>query len=124
MTPIDLTESEFLTEEANNFAGLAEGSYYLGDGRILEIDAKGVITFYRNGRVHRDGGPAYINPGKTVQWRKHGMLHREDGPAHKWDDGKIEFWLFNRRFFSRKEWKRAVDRLRSNFAEWSVSPAE
>lgn len=32
------------------------------------------------GRLHRDGGPAYLENGSEA-WYQHGKLHREDGPA-------------------------------------------
>ena len=62
-------------------------------------------TYWRNGEIHRDGGPASImhHPNgrlAAVAWYRHGKPHRElaEGPAlTHWDaDGNIirnEFWL-------------------------------
>ena len=123
MIPIDLTEAELVTAESSNFSTIPPGRYYAKNDQVLEVDERGSVVFYKDGKMHRDEGPACISPGRFQQWRKNGMLHREDGPAFKWGDGKIEFWLFNRRFFSRKEWKRAVSRLRL-LGGISLSPAE
>ena len=35
-----------------------------------------------NGRVHREGGPAEIEPSGAQIWQRHGKWHREDGPAY------------------------------------------
>jgi hypothetical protein len=53
--------------------------------------------YYRNGKLHRDDGPAVIKPDGTQEWYKEGKLHRDDGPAviytsniSNWNkDGKI-----------------------------------
>lgn len=36
--------------------------------------------YYRNGKLHRDDGPAVIKPDGTQEWYKEGKLYREDGP--------------------------------------------
>lgn len=79
------------------------------------IQSNGTKKWYKNGKLHREGGPAiehldgenhwYIN-GKlhrmdgpacnyhdNKQWRKDGHLHREDGPAIEWLNGHKEWWL-------------------------------
>lgn len=113
MTAIELTTAELEYSEKSSFRNLPQGEYKINDRERLMVGISGMVTFYLDGDVHREKGPACIFPGRASQWRKHGMLHRETGPAFVWVDGKIEFWLNNHRFWSRKEWKRAMDKLRS-----------
>jgi hypothetical protein len=50
--------------------------------------ANGRQAWYRNGVLHRDDGPAVIDPDGTQFWYRNGRLHREDGPAVIWPDGQ------------------------------------
>ncbi len=36
--------------------------------------------WYQYGKLHRDGGPAFINKSDQF-WYQHGLYHRDDGPA-------------------------------------------
>lgn len=36
--------------------------------------------YYRNGKLHRDDGPAVIKPDGTQEWYKEGKLYRKDRP--------------------------------------------
>ncbi len=38
-------------------------------------------VWYKNGRMHRDDGPAFVIDEKNCEWWVNGQLHREDGPA-------------------------------------------
>jgi hypothetical protein len=53
----------------------------------------GATSWYSNGKLHREDGPAeeWINGDKF--WFKNGKLHREDGPAKKYVCGRKEWWL-------------------------------
>ena len=61
------------------------------DGPAIEWH-NGREEWFFNGRLHREGGPAYIAEWYS-QWYKHGELHREDGPAVTYDDG-TEHWYW------------------------------
>lgn len=50
--------------------------------------------YYRNGKLHRDDGPAVIKPDGTQEWYKEGKLHRDDGPAVIYTFGE-EQWYNN-----------------------------
>ncbi len=53
----------------------------------------GTIRHYKDGRKHREDGPAVIYPDGDWMWYKEGYLHREDGPAfylHK--DGEYRWY--------------------------------
>ena len=50
------------------------------------------IEWYRNGKLHRDDGPAVERANGDKVWYRNGQLHREDGPAIEWADGFKEWY--------------------------------
>ena len=44
-------------------------------------------------KYHRVGGPAIIHPNGQKEWLQNGELHREDGPAYISPNGTKEWWL-------------------------------
>lgn len=44
------------------------------------IHDNGIIEYFKNGKLHRKNGPAYIN-GDFQVWYKNGKRHRKSGPA-------------------------------------------
>ena len=52
-------------------------------------------TYWRDHEhnLHRDGAPAFIDPGYRELWYQHGYLHREDGPAVVYADGDFK-WFY------------------------------
>ena len=67
----------------------------------LEIECKdfrridGTIRWYKNGRLHREDGPAieYHDGGCGSEWFLNGKRHREDGPAIIWPSG--QYWYLD-----------------------------
>ena len=60
----------------------------------LKVDQYGNKSWYKNGKYHREDGPAceYANGDKF--WYKSGKQHREDGPAVELNNGTyFEYWL-------------------------------
>lgn len=49
-------------------------------------------AWYRNNRLHRDGGPALILVDGYQAYYKDGLLHRDDGPAVILANGQTEEW--------------------------------
>jgi hypothetical protein len=49
--------------------------------------------WYRNGVLHREDGPALIDPRYYTVWYLNGQYHREGGPAIEWTDGHKEWFL-------------------------------
>ena len=49
-------------------------------------------TWYRNGKLHRDDGPAVESANGTKAWYKYGRRHRSNGPAIIHPDGYKEWW--------------------------------
>jgi len=59
---------------------------------IRTVDQSGTIIYTKDGKYHREDGPARIYANGTQIWYKNGKLHRKDGPAVIWDDG-IQCWF-------------------------------
>lgn len=73
-------------------------SYYLNgllhreDGPAREFDSGDTLWFLFD-KLHRIDGPAVEWADGTKRWYVNGKLHREDGPAVEYPDGR-EFWWF------------------------------
>jgi hypothetical protein len=52
------------------------------DGMITRPD--GTRWWYRDGKLHREDGPAIEWADCYRAWYRDGKLHREDGPAIEW----------------------------------------
>ena len=49
---------------------------------MLTIErCKDRISYYTDGALHRDDGPAIEHRSGIVMWYRHGVRHRADGPA-------------------------------------------
>jgi len=82
----------------------------------FDIDAEGNKYWYKNEKIHKDGGPAieYANGNQAwyqegklhrldgtaivclsgvERWYKDGKLHRENAPAIIFADGSKEWWI-------------------------------
>ncbi|MEZ0224982.1 MAG: hypothetical protein ACAH83_10540 [Alphaproteobacteria bacterium] len=56
----------------------------------------GTREWWRDGKRHRDGGPAIEWFDGTKVWFQHGKLHREDGPAYEGRESKDnQYHLFD-----------------------------
>ena len=56
----------------------------------------GGLSWYYNGNLHRDNGPA-VKTNYSIDYYKHGKLHRLDGPAKRFITGE-EYWIDGRRY--------------------------
>ena len=50
--------------------------------------------WYREGKYHREDGPAIERSDGTKYWYKEDKFHREDGPAIEYADG-TKHWYYN-----------------------------
>ena len=57
-----------------------DGKLHRDDGPA-KIYVSGSKEWYKNGKLHRDNGPAYISFSGKKEWYKNGKLHRDDGPS-------------------------------------------
>lgn len=69
------------------------GKFHRDDGPAV-IAPEGTKKWYQNGRLHRDDGPAVIHYNGTKEWYQNGRLHRDDGPAVINADG-TNYWFKN-----------------------------
>ncbi len=71
------------------------GKLHRNDGPAM-IEPNGAQRWYQHGELHRDGGPAWIWLDGTQVWCQHGQPHRDDGPAWTSRDGKQEWYQYGR----------------------------
>lgn len=53
----------------------------------------GTKYWFKEGKLHREDGPAKEFANGTKEWWLNGRIHREDGPAAEFPDGSKEFWI-------------------------------
>ena len=66
--------------------------------------SSGVKSWWLNGKLHREGGPAVEHVNGSKSWFLNGKRHREDGPAIEYADGD-KAWYLNDINLTEKEWK-------------------
>ena len=49
-------------------------------------------VWYKDGKIHREDGPAIEYSNGTKGWSKNGQLHRGNGPAVEYSDGDKEWY--------------------------------
>jgi hypothetical protein len=90
---------EFISNIENTFIDYVITSknheYQFKNGKLSFIKGKnGTKIWYRNGKRHREDGPAFEGADGTKKWYINDKLHREDGPAVITSDGSKE-WRIN-----------------------------
>ena len=69
-----------------------DGRFHREDGPAIEY-ADGTKEWCKNGKLHREDGPAIERYDGTKAWYRNGRLHRNDGPAVEFPDGSKEWWI-------------------------------
>jgi len=67
----------------------------------------------KNGKLHREDGPAIEWADGTKQWRINGLLHREDGPAWERSDGTKRWFIIDHEF-SKECYDEIMGKLQEN----------
>jgi hypothetical protein len=67
--------------------------HFARDGEVFKTVCEFGTYWFRNGKLHREDGPARDNVDGRKEWHRNGKLHREDGPAVEMADGEKEWWL-------------------------------
>lgn len=86
-------------------------SWYL-NGKLHRENGPAIILknggefWWFNGKRHRIGAPAIENVSGYKAWYIHDALHREDGPAVEHPNGDREWWLHGE--WMRSEFKKRV----------------
>ena len=79
------------------------------DGKLHREDGPAVIytdgaqVWYKDGKRHREGGPAVIDTNGDQVWYVNDRFHREDGPAVIKADGSTN-WCIDDVEYSFTEW--------------------
>ena len=60
----------------------------------VKVAANGDKSWFLNGKLHCEHGPAIEWADGDKSWYLNGELHREDGPAIEWPDG-TKAWFLN-----------------------------
>ena len=72
--------------------------------------ANGDKSWYLNGKLHREDGPAIERANGDKSWYLNGKLHREDGPAVEWANG-YKSWYLNGEEVTEEEHKRLTSKV-------------
>ena len=67
------------------------------------IDSYNDIAWYKDGKRHRDDGPAIECANGNKEWLKNGKMHREDGPSWECANGD-KLWYLNDKQYAEQEW--------------------
>jgi asparagine N-glycosylation enzyme membrane subunit Stt3 len=87
----------------NSTTWFINGKLHREDGPAIE-GSDGYKAWYINDNWHREDGPAIEHSNGSKYWYINGKLHREDGPAIEHSDGTKEWYITSRRWSSSKEW--------------------
>jgi hypothetical protein len=75
-----------VVDSDGNQCWFRDGKKHRDDGPA-EIWADGSQLWFRDGKLHRDDGPTIIRPDGTQVWYRNDQPHRDDGPAVIRPDG-------------------------------------
>ena len=73
--------------------------------------SSGEKRWFKEGKYHREDGPAIEYANGDKEWYKEGKLHREEGPACEYYDGTKKYWLKDVYYSSEKGFKQALAKL-------------
>ena len=79
-------------DKYGNIRWYKDGKYHREDGPAI-IEKDGSKAWYLNGNLNREDGPAIELASGSKYWYLDGKLHREDSPAIEYASGKKEWWV-------------------------------
>ena len=82
-----------MVKEFNGYAWYRNGKLHREDGPARELYS-GTKMWYQNGERHRENGPAYEGINGDQSWYINDVIHRLDGPASIYSNGS-KYWLQN-----------------------------
>ena len=74
----------------------------LRNGKYREHET---FKWYKDGKLHREDGPAVIWDSGHKEWYQNGVLHREDGPAFEGKNGG-QAWFLKGVQYTEEEFKK------------------
>jgi hypothetical protein len=90
---IKINNEEYLIIKDGHRYYYKEGKYHRENGPAIET-ANGDKYWYKNGELHREDGPAMETARGTKSWYYEGKSHRLDGPSTEYYNGGKE-WCLN-----------------------------
>ena len=75
----------------------------------VKVNNYGEKSWWLNGKLHREDGPAYERSDGSKAWYLNGKRHREDGPAVEFADGDNS-WYLNGEWVTEEEHKRLTSK--------------
>ena len=82
----------------------------------VKVWGNGSESWYLNGKLHREDGPAREYASGDKFWYLNGKLHREDGPAVEYASGS-KSWYLNGKLHREEERKRIAYSLYATLGE-------
>ncbi len=76
---------KFWSEVPKNFTGI--------------VECENSKCWFKEGKFHREDGPAREFYDGINLWYKDGNVHREDGPAKEWPSGYKEWYLKDQYYY-------------------------
>jgi hypothetical protein len=76
----------------------------------VKVYPNGDKSWYLNGKLHREDGPAIEYASGTKEWFLNGKQHREDGPAIEYPSGD-KYWRLNGKEVTEEEHKRLTSKV-------------
>ena len=96
------------------------GTLHREGGPAVE-SVNGTKAWFKNGAIHRDGGPALIQADGTTFWYKDDNLHRLDGPAIECSNGTKE-WHIDGVYHTKIEFNKKISQMKKSEEKiWTYS---
>ncbi len=101
-----MTEHAKAEWDDNIIQNLPDGSY---------VDRNDSVCYTKNGKFHREDGPAieYYNGDKC--WYRNGEIHREDGPSIEFSNGR-KFWFVGGEWCAKESYEETLKIWKMNEA--------
>jgi hypothetical protein len=99
-----------LIDKDNDKVWYKDGKLHREDGPAFEY-VDGSTFWYLNGECHRTDGPALELASGSKSWWINGKLHRENGPAFEYANGSKE-WYLNGAELSKQEHRLKVRQMK------------
>lgn len=95
-------------ETARGESWYQNGRLHCDDGPAIR-EKNGAWKFFKEGKLHRDGAePAVFTKEGVYKYYVDGKLHNTEGPAIAYPDGTYEFWIEGKQL-SEREFIRATE---------------
>jgi hypothetical protein len=78
---------------------------------LIKKEYKDRIEYFKNGKRHREDGPALEYSNGDEVWYINGQCHREDGPAGVYTNG-FKVWYLNDIRYSEEQWLQEVTKIK------------